>query len=179
MNLRTRLLKTYFPKNAVGAEVGVHKGDFSEEILQTTLPTKLYLIDPWKSFEEETYNESWYGKRTPQEEMDKRFEKVVKRFKNFSAVQVVRRLSTQIDDIIEDNSLDFVYIDGDHTYEGVCADFDIFYKKVKPGGLITGDDYSDGGWWGRGVIDAVHLNLHTKNFKMLYFEKNQFGLVKG
>lgn len=178
MNLRKHLLTKYFPKNGVGAEVGVHKGDFSDEILHTTLPKKLYLIDPWKSFTDTTYDQSWYGAKTAQDEMDKRYHKVIKRFQNFDNIKVIRRFSTDIDDIIEDNSLDFVYIDGDHTYDGVCKDFDIFYKKVKPGGIIAGDDYLDGNWWGRGVIDAVHYNLHTKKFKMLYFEKDQFGLIK-
>ena len=41
----------------------------------------------------------------------------------------------------EDNSLDFVLIDGSHMYADVYADITEWLKKLKPGGLIAGDDY--------------------------------------
>lgn len=45
----------------------------------------------------------------------------------------------------EDKSLDFVFIDGLHTYEGVYADIEAYLPKVKDGGIICGHDY---GWPG-------------------------------
>ena len=36
------------PKHSVGAEIGVHKGDFSAVILATVAPDRLHLIDPWQ-----------------------------------------------------------------------------------------------------------------------------------
>jgi len=36
------------PQNAVWAEVGVYRGDFSQKILELCNPSKLYLIDNWK-----------------------------------------------------------------------------------------------------------------------------------
>ena len=41
----------------------------------------------------------------------------------------------------EDNSIDAIYIDGNHTYDGVKEDIIYWSPKVKPGGLIVGDDY--------------------------------------
>ena len=38
--------------------------------------------------------------------------------------------------------LDFVYIDGDHSYEGVKKDFKIWYNKVRTGGIVGGHDYN-------------------------------------
>jgi hypothetical protein len=32
--------------------------------------------------------------------------------------------------------------------------------KVKPGGIICGDDYTAEGWWGDGVIRALHVFLY-------------------
>lgn len=51
----------------------------------------------------------------------------------------------------EDNSLDFVFIDADHSYEAVRADIIAWWPKVKPGGIISGHDYHMGA---PGVINA-------------------------
>lgn len=48
--------------------------------------------------------------------------------------------------IFEDCSLDFVFLDGDHTYEGVCADIDAWLPKLKVGGVLAGDDWKAPGW---------------------------------
>jgi hypothetical protein len=59
-----------------------------------------------------------------------------------------RDLSDNIVDQFEDNSLDFIFIDGLHTYEQVLKDCRNYYSKVKNGGLFSGHDYR--------VIDAVN-----------------------
>jgi hypothetical protein len=41
----------------------------------------------------------------------------------------------------EDESLDFCYIDADHSYDHVKADFESWYPKVRKGGLFMGHDY--------------------------------------
>lgn len=41
------------------------------------------------------------------------------------------------------DDLDFVYIDGNHNYEYVKKDINIYYKKILPGGIISGHDYPD------------------------------------
>jgi predicted O-methyltransferase YrrM len=50
-----------------------------------------------------------------------------------------------------DNSVDFVFIDADHTYESVKKDIVSWLPKVKPSGIISGHDYL----CGHGVADAV------------------------
>jgi predicted O-methyltransferase YrrM len=42
----------------------------------------------------------------------------------------------------KDESLDFVFIDGDHSYEGVKTDIIDWWPKVKPNGILSGDDYN-------------------------------------
>ena len=37
--------------------------------------------------------------------------------------------------------LDYLYVDADHSYDGVLADLRAWVPHVKPGGLILGDDY--------------------------------------
>lgn len=39
--------------------------------------------------------------------------------------------------------IDFLYVDADHSYEGVRADLEAWVPHVKPGGLILGDDYGN------------------------------------
>jgi predicted O-methyltransferase YrrM len=70
----------------------------------------------------------------------------------------------------EDESLDFVYIDADHEYEGVKRDIELWFPKVKKGGVIAGHDYIEG--WD-GVIKAVDEifgkeNLIIKRMSWIY-----------
>jgi len=44
--------------------------------------------------------------------------------------------------LVEDGSLDFVFIDADHSYEAVRRDIDAWRSKVKPGGWLGGHDYN-------------------------------------
>ncbi len=54
--------------------------------------------------------------------------------------------------LFKDQSLDCVFIDGEHTYEAVMRDINLWKSKVKQGGYLSGDDYGEP--WG-GVIKAV------------------------
>jgi len=51
-----------FPKNSVGAEIGVWKGDFSQEILGIVKPRKLHLIDPWAYQDSVEFSRALYGR---------------------------------------------------------------------------------------------------------------------
>lgn len=63
----------------------------------------------------------------------------------------------------EDDSLDFVFLDADHTYEGVKADILAWLPKVKPGGMLAGDDYN----YFPGVKKAVDELLPAKEIARL------------
>ena len=177
---RFRALRA-LPKGAVGAEIGVHLGDFSHCILDIARPRKLYLIDPWKLFDGDEYEESWYGKKVTQETMDQRHRSVCERFENQitkGKVEVIRALSREGLKKIEDDSLDFVYVDGDHSYEGAKADLELSLIKLKVGGLITGDDYGPGNWWEGGVKRAVDELGWNNSVKLLWIENTQFVFEK-
>ena len=74
--------------------------------------------------------------------MDKLYQKVKDKFKGKSNVEFLRIFSDDLSKHILPNSLDWVYIDGDHTYEQVLKDLVLSYSLVKKGGYITGDDWS-------------------------------------
>jgi hypothetical protein len=56
-------------------------------------------------------------------------------------VEVLRTTSREAAKHFTDQSLDFAYIDGDHRYAAVSEDIRLYWPKIKPGGLLIGDDY--------------------------------------
>ncbi|WP_374441017.1 class I SAM-dependent methyltransferase [Stella sp.] len=160
-NLQRRLLLDLLPRGGVGAEIGVYKGGFSQQLLQVANPRRLHLIDPWKVFDDPRYRASWYGTAVArgQAEMDAIHEGVRQQFARRIAdgsVVIERSTSAEASGRFPNDYFDWVYIDGDHTYEAVRDDLRLYLPKVRPGGFIAGDDYALGNWWGDGVVRAVH-----------------------
>lgn len=122
-----------------GAEIGTDQGEYAELLCKTIPSLKLYCIDPWKA---EAYEpgEQPEGKE-PQSYFDKRFEEAKERLKPYKNVYFSRATSMQAIKTIKDNSLDFVYIDGNHDFLNVTQDMHYWLKKVKPGGILSGHDY--------------------------------------
>lgn len=54
---------------------------------------------------------------------------------------MLRGLSTEIADLFQSNTLDYVYIDGNHDYDHVTHDLNVWWPKLKQGGLLAGHDY--------------------------------------
>lgn len=167
------------PKDSVGAEIGVHLGDFSQEILDSIFPKELHLIDPWEHQTSSTYKTAWYGggAKGGQSEMDERYSSVFKRFsENISAeqVKVHRGYSTDVLRQFPDQHFDWVYIDGNHLYEYVKEDLALSIQKVKSGGYITGDDYTEGGWWEGGVKKAVDEFAKNQSVQLIEIRNRQF-----
>jgi len=75
-------------------------------------------------------------------------------------------------------SLNIIYIDGNHLYEFVKQDLELYYRTVKEGGLITGDDYGDGGWWQGGVKKAVDEFVAKGFVEAIEIKGGQFILKK-
>lgn len=80
-------------------------------------------------------------------------------------IKAMRMLSTEAAAFMQDNSVDFLMLDGDHSYEAVKADIAAWMPKMKQrGGVISGDDYLwpgvkqavDEEFGSRANIDVVH-----------------------
>jgi hypothetical protein len=136
-----RFIFSIVPEGGRCAEIGVWRGDFSREIHYENSPDELILIDPWE-FQPDFENRMYGGSvAKSQKDMDQMYEGVKNSFKKHENVTIYRDYSEQAANNIEDNSLDWVYIDGNHYYEYVKKDLKIFSNKVNPGGFIVGDDY--------------------------------------
>lgn len=171
------------PKNSVGAEIGVHRGNFSDQILRIVDPKELRLIDPWKHEESDTYKEAMYGGKAPggQTEMEYRFQAVCARFKadiRSRRVTIHKGYSSDVLEEFPDEYFDWIYIDGNHIYEFVKQDLELSFKKIKSGGYITGDDYTEGGWWGGDVKKAVDEFTRGKPVQLVTIRDGQFVLRK-
>lgn len=166
----------YLPKKSIGAEIGVWKGDFSYQIFKNIKPEKLYLIDPWKINSDIEYENAWYSSdNITQNKINLLYRSVINRFKDRPEIIIIRDIFLNA----EVKDLDFCYIDGDHTYNGVKLDLETAYVKVKPNGFICGDDYSIGSWWRDGVIRAVTEFVNTyEDIELIKVKNAQYILKK-
>ncbi len=63
-----------------------------------------------------------------------------------SRIPIIVWDSSKAADFIKDASVWMVFIDGDHTYEGITKDIVAWLPKIQKGGIIAGDDYGGPGW---------------------------------
>ena len=123
----------------IGAEVGVYTGQDALRICQG-LPIKhLYLIDPYQKYEGYLdYPPEGSLKISPRNAKEEA-EKLLKPFKDKTIWIFKKFEECSKKDIPE--SLDFIYIDGNHAYEYVKEDIRLATIFVKEGGIIGGHDY--------------------------------------
>jgi SAM-dependent methyltransferase len=115
----------------IGVEVGVWKGQYSQKLCQRNPGVKLYCIDPWEVYE---------GFPRGKESMERAYEITKETLKEYSC-NIIRKPSMEAVKNFDDETLDFVYIDGDHHFENVLEDIREWSKKVRPGGIVSGHDY--------------------------------------
>lgn len=112
---------------------------------------KFWTIDTWKGSEEHKDDEIMKD-----DGLYKAFVKNIEPVKEF--VTPIRSDSSEAASLFEDESLDFVLLDGDHSMVGARKDVDAWWPKVKMDGVMAGDDFT----W-KGVHRAV-----TKTFPFAY-----------
>lgn len=130
----------------VGAEVGVLFGENAFNLLEARQGLRLYLIDVWKEWPADSrYAQSNdYNVLRNQAQWDEMYRDVVKKAEKFgSRAIIIRQLSAEAAKLIEDNFLDFVFIDAEHGYDACTEDIKIWYPKVKSGGWLCGHDWGD------------------------------------
>jgi hypothetical protein len=140
-DLWSRILRAAKVKAMV--EVGVWKGDFAKHILEhCDFIERYYMIDPWANLPDwnKPCNKS-------QEVFDGVYAEVLEKTAFASGkIVVLRGRTKEVIGRIPDKSLDFAYIDGDHTLRGITIDLIKLLPKMKEGGLIGGDDFTNTPW---------------------------------
>jgi len=152
-------------KNLVGLEIGTDKGINARNILDVLDIKTLYLVDAYIPVK---YESGFYVNWSPHYKI---------------AIQTLKNYTNQIKFIIKKseeavgnipNNLDFVYIDGNHDYDFVKNDLELYYPKVKKGGIIGGHDFSTSTL---GVCKAVLEFARKENLK-LYGKEWDWWFIK-
>lgn len=115
----------------VGAEIGVYKAEFTEKLCKAGL--KVYGIDPYINYQ----NYRKHPKEMDYEEMHLMAKKILEE----NCGILIKKTSIEALKDIPDESLDFVYIDGNHSLPYITQDIYEWNRKVKVGGCISGHDY--------------------------------------
>lgn len=171
------------PKNSVGVELGVWKGEASELFLPLT--TKLYLVDAWsiKAFKssDEFGNYKGYLKRYSQmvgsnnpkdfqKFYDNIYESVKTKFE-FTHAEIFRGTTHKFFESFTDK-VDWVYVDASHSYRGCLSDLQNSLTILNPGGKIFGDDFHNK----KGVSKAVREFVKVNNFDLDVFAGSQYEI---
>jgi hypothetical protein len=129
--LPTRMhLLSCLPRGGVVAEIGAAFGDFTKQILERNRPKKLHLVDAWAS--------NRYQQGLTQ--VPERFTEEIAS----GAIELNQGLSTERLPAFDQVYFDWVYIDTDHSYTTTREELLLLAQKVKPGGLIAGQDFTSG-----------------------------------
>jgi len=124
-------------------EIGSWKGRSASymcvEIINSGKKIKFDCVDPWTGSEEHQkgaqFEDIHVLKGTLYEEFVKNMKPVEYQY------NAIKLPSVEAAKLYEDNSLDFVFIDGAHDYDNVRSDVLAWLPKVKPGKLLTGHDW--------------------------------------
>jgi predicted O-methyltransferase YrrM len=119
-------------------EIGCWKGRSTKALLEAS-EGFVYAIDHFKGTSKE--GDAWSVFLADEQDIKKEFIENVGHYPN---LRLHEMSSTDAVGFFEDESLDMVFIDGDHTYKGVMDDINNYLPKVKKGGIICGHDYVKG-----------------------------------
>ena len=114
-------------------EIGSYAGESAEVFAENF--KKIYCVDPWECGYDD---ERDWASHNNGEIVENAFDARVSKYSN-----VVKRKIGSIDcsKEVEDNSIDLVYIDGNHQYEAILEDIKEWFPKIKTGGFLSGHDY--------------------------------------
>lgn len=116
-----------------GAEIGVSEGEYSEILCKANPEAKLYSIDPW-------IPHKGYTDFVRTGTFEKAYTKTKARLAPYNC-EIIKKFSMDAIKDFADESLDFVYIDGDHNFQNCTNDIAEWSKKIRYGGIISGHDY--------------------------------------
>lgn len=164
--------KWFGDKKVTGAEIGVYAGGFSRQLLLRLNINMLYLIDPYHDYDD-------IGVDFTVANLQEGKIKTRKRLQHFDNVEYIYAASAVVAEYFSNESLDFVYIDGNHNYEAVKQDIKAWWPKVKKGGIIGGHDMN-AAFLGvcRAVVEftnkkklTIHGNLHDAQNEWWVYKK--------
>lgn len=126
--------------NLTGVEIGVWHGN-NMCYLMDNCPdiTKMYGIDPYKPYQD-------WNRYIGKDLVDQAKKSALERLSNFNYYRW-HLLCDESENIAStmfqgNDKIDFIFIDGDHSFEMCYKDLNLWYDKVRSGGLFSGHDFS-------------------------------------
>lgn len=147
-----------------GVEVGTDRAGYSKDILDRVPDVTLYTIDPYQPYKEG--NEVKDAQKMIEIENEARTV-----LSNYPNAKLIIDTSMNAVKGFKPNSIDFVFIDGNHTFSYVYEDIVEWTKRVKPGGIVYGHDYKKDDERGYGVIEAVNKYAEEMGISNLFILK--------
>ena len=152
-------------------EIGVWRGELSKMIIEQCNPEYFMMVDPllveYNHFE--GYSCTMGEKPKTQAQLNKISEHLEKYDADFK-----RMTSLEASQLVSEESVDFVFIDGLHTYDAVKEDIELWLPKIKPGGMLSGDDFK-GGRYAKivqmAIDDTIGLDHVSNKLKVWYYFK--------
>lgn len=124
-----------------GVEIGVFKGEFSKQILKNW-DGVLYMVDVWKALGDEYIDSSNHAHHSTA------YKETMDNIQGYEDRAIMIRTNSKIaSEMFEDESLDFIFIDANHAYEYVVEDIELWFPKLKKGGMFSGHDYILMDWY--------------------------------
>lgn len=170
MEIKDRIeLAKYFAelKFTKGAEIGVCTGRYSRILLDSIPDLQLLGIDPYTPYKGYTD----FRRKGTHETNLKLAREATAPFPNYTLMLAFGHDAAQW---IADESLDFVFIDGNHQYEAVKQDISDWFPKVRRGGIMSGHDYYEFKSGRGGVVRAVDEFAKANGYKV-----NSTGWTEG
>jgi hypothetical protein len=127
--------------NGKGVEIGVFKGEFSKNILNNWGGT-LYMVDVWRPLGVE------YEDASNHKDHIDAYQETMESIKGLEDRGIMVRATSEVAaDMFQDESLDFIFIDANHAYDFVVEDINLWFPKLKKGGVFSGHDYINMDWY--------------------------------
>jgi len=135
-------------EDSIVVEVGAYVG--TNALLMRGYFTNIHCVDAWQM----GYDSNDSASKQDMSLVEKAFDE------NVAGTDIVKHkgLSLDVANEFEDGSIDVIYIDATHTYEGVKGDIEAWLPKLKPNGFMAGHDYEtkNEGWDNGGLKRAIH-----------------------
>lgn len=158
----------------VGVEIGVDKASFSNHVLSKTNIDMYYCIDTWQDDFGSDYRPEFFNK-----DGDIRFNEAyntIKEYVDSKRAVLIKSTGLEASKDFGTETIDFCYIDGDHSLGGIYTDIVAWTPKVKIGGIISGHDYKDGGKSGINDYFGKQLDYKIKTVVDYYCQRYGYKL---
>ena len=170
------------PKGAVGAELGVFKGEFSADILRVAKPQKLHLIDTWWLEWGDNYPD-WgdytdFGRLSTRTAYEQTLQSVASERGSADVIVHVGEDVAYLESL-RDGYLDWSYIDSSHEYEHTQQELEVLRRKTKANGLIAGHDWQeDSDHIHHGVMRAVTEFCVTHSWEIVLLDNHLQWIIR-